>query len=237
MQIDYVSTLIHKLLWNHVICIAIKESMVRPLFQHYEHECIWSKWVSSNEVRVNLGGAVGCCAGGGVRRLLGWGREGIQCQQERPPLQCNQQFANIRGCHPPQLAALPHQNQHSCHRVFINSGKPPTRQKLLKKQWMSSILEGGVKSGWGTGGPQPGRSEEKQVVGTNLVLWEGEDHPPIHHSSANNIWEKSGLVWIGATGKGGQIARTVKKSKTARLQTTIQRMTAVHLRRNMDFNK
>ena len=133
MQIDYVSTLIHKLLWNHVICIDFKESMVRPLIRHYEHECIWSKWVSSNERRVNLGGAVGCCAGGGVRRLLGWGREGIQCQQERPPLQCNQQFANIRGCHPPQLASLPHQNQHNCHRVFINSGKPPTRQKLLKK--------------------------------------------------------------------------------------------------------
>ena len=150
MQIDYVSTLIHKLLWNHVICIDFKESMVRPLIRHYEHECIWSKWVSSNERRVNLGGAVGCCAGGGVRRLLGWGREGIQCQQERPPLQCNQQFANIRGCHPPQLAALPHQNQHNCHRVFINSGKPPTRQKLLKNNecpqyWRveSNQVEGG----------------------------------------------------------------------------------------------
>ena len=111
MQIDYVSTLIHKLLSNHVICIDIKESMVRPLIQHYEHECIWSKWVSSNERRVNLGGAVGCCAGGGVRRLLGWGREGIQCQQERPPLQCNQQFANIRGCHPPQFPASPESTQ------------------------------------------------------------------------------------------------------------------------------
>ena len=131
MQIDYVSTLIHKLLWNHVICIDFKESMVRPLIRHYEHECIWSKWVSSNERRVNLGGAVGCCAGGGVRRLLGWGREGIQCQQERPPLQCNQQFANIRGCHPPQFPASPESTQ--LPPSFHQQWKTTNTSKAFKK--------------------------------------------------------------------------------------------------------
>merc|ERR1712110_376510 len=75
------------------------------------------------------------------------------------------------------LNCLPHQNQHSCHRVFINSGKPPTRQKLLKNNESPQYWR--VESNKVEGGPnQEEVKKNRWLPPTWYFGREGEDHPP-----------------------------------------------------------